>query len=102
MNFEYSVSYDESLVNVATQGGFDYLGTYEMWRAVVAACKENGCYNVLGESRLTAPIPLVDAYEHLNLVRSVGVTPDYRIAWVAKDPSVLERLSLAIRGSIQA
>jgi len=49
---------------------------------------------MLGESRLAAPISTIDAYEHLGLIESVGVTPEYRIAWVSTDPPVLERLKL--------
>ena len=84
-----------------TQGAFDYLGAYEMWNAIVATCHEFECFQVLGESRQTAPIPTVDAYEHLGLIKEAGVTPDYRIAWVSDDPPVHERLRLietVIRG----
>jgi hypothetical protein len=94
VDFEYSISHDDSLVNVITQGFFDYLKAYEMWKAIVATCDKSGCFQVLGETQRAAPIPLIDAYEHVALIESVGVTPDYRIAWVAKDPPVLERLRL--------
>jgi hypothetical protein len=94
VDFEYSISHDDSLVNVVTQGFFDYLKAYEMWKEVVATCDKSGCYQVLGESQLAAPVPLIDAYEHVSLIESVGVTPDYQIAWVANDAAVLERLRL--------
>lgn len=94
MNFEYTISYDESLVKVVSQGHFDYLKAYEMWKGVVTTCNKSECYRVLGESRLAAPIPTMDAYGHLELIESVGVTPDYQIAWFSTDPLVLERLKL--------
>ncbi len=94
VKFDYSITYENSLVTVRTQGIFDFPKAHEMWTAIVAACHEFKCFHVLGESRKTAPIPTMDAYEHLGLIESVGVTPDYRIAWVSKDPPVLERLRL--------
>jgi hypothetical protein len=65
-----------------------------MWTAIIATCTKSNCFKVLGESNLTAPIPTIDAYEHLSIIQAVGVTPDYRIAWVSQDESVLERLRL--------
>ena len=94
MEFNYSVSIEQPLIRVRSQGAFDYLKVYEMWKAVVAACNEHQCYCILGESLSTEPIPKLDAYEHVSLIESAGVTPDYRIAWVSKDTAVLERLRL--------
>ncbi|MCP4301589.1 MAG: hypothetical protein GY783_13465 [Gammaproteobacteria bacterium] len=94
MEFTYSISFEEPLVRVRSQGVFDYLKAYEMWKAVVAACNEYECYQILGESFSAEPIPTLDAYEHLDLIESSGVTRDYRIAWVSKAPAVLDRLRL--------
>jgi hypothetical protein len=94
MEFTYSVSYEEPLIRVRAQGFFDYLKAYEMWKAIVAASDEFKCFHILGESTSTEPIPTLDAYEHLSLIESVGVTREHRIAWVSKDPPVLDRLRL--------
>ena len=74
MEFTYSVSYEEPLIRVRAQGFFDYLKAYEMWKAIVAASDEFKCFHILGESTSTEPIPTLDAYEHLSLIESVGVT----------------------------
>ncbi len=94
MDFVYSLSFEDSLIRVRAQGSFDYLEAYEMWKAVAAACNEYECNQVLGESISTTPIPTLDAYEYLDLIESAGITPEYRIAWVAKHPAVLDRLRL--------
>jgi len=92
--FEYTISHEDSVIHVVVQGFFDFLKTHEMWNAIVAACHEFECFQILGESRSTTPIPIIDAYEHLGLIEAAGVTPDFRIAWVSTDPPVLERLRL--------
>ncbi|MGI9248318.1 MAG: hypothetical protein ACR2QI_04845 [Woeseiaceae bacterium] len=40
-------------------------------------------------------MPTMDAYDHLSLLQSVGVTDKHRIAWVAGKPALLEKLRLA-------
>jgi len=94
VDFEYSIAHEDSLVKVVTQGFFDYLKAYEMWKAIVATCNKSECFQVLGKTRQAAPIPMIDAYEHLDLIESAGVTPDFQIAWVSNVPPVLERLRL--------
>ena len=66
-----------------------------MWEAIVAACKDNNCTRVLGISNLQEPIPEMDAYDHLSIFQSVGVTDRHRIAWVAGKPALLEKLRLS-------
>ena len=37
----------------------------------------------------------MDAYEHMGILQSVGVTPKHRIAWVAVNPLLLDGLKRA-------
>ncbi|MCP5089517.1 MAG: hypothetical protein GY949_01195 [Gammaproteobacteria bacterium] len=95
MNLDYTISYEHPLINVRTEGLFDYLKAYEMWEAIVASCEDNNCTRVLGISNLQEPISSMDAYDHLSIFQSVGVTDKHRIAWVAGKPNLLEKLRLA-------
>lgn len=95
VTLDYTISYENSLINVRTSGIFDFLKAYEMWEAIVASCETNSCARVLGLSNLAEPMPTMDAYDHLSLLQSVGVTDKHRIAWVAGKPALLEKLRLA-------
>lgn len=95
MSFLYTIWYDDFLVRARTEGIFDYLKAYEMLEEIVATCKSNNCNKILGGSNLTEPMPAADAYEFVHIFESVGVTPEHRIAWVAENPALLERLRLA-------
>lgn len=66
-----------------------------MWEDIVAASEENNCSRILGISNLQEPMPTMDAYDHLSIFQSVGVTEKHRIAWVAGKPALLEKLRLA-------
>ncbi len=66
--------------------------TFDMWKAIVAACRANGCTRILGTSNLRATMPSPDAYESFGIFEAVGISDDYRIAWVAGNPDVLEQL----------
>lgn len=68
---------------------------YEMWETIIAECEANKCNRILGISNLQEPMPTMDAYDHLSLLQSVGVTDKHRIAWVAGKPALLEKLRLA-------
>lgn len=61
----------------------------------MAACEDNKCTRVLGISNLQEPIPTMDAYDHLSIFQSVGVTDEHQIAWVAGKPNLLEKLRLS-------
>ena len=95
MTLDYTISYEHPLINVRTAGKFDFLKAYEMWEEIVAASEENNCNRILGISNLQEPMPTMDAYDHLSIFQSVGVTEKHRIAWVAGKPALLEKLRLA-------
>lgn len=95
MSLDYEISVDESQIRVRTSGVFDYLKVYEMWERISATCKEHNCFKVLGRSNLQKPIPTMDAYDHLSIFESVGITPRHRIAWVADNSELIDKLRLA-------
>jgi len=90
----YDISVDESQIRVRTSGVFDFLKVYEMWERISATCKEHNCFKVLGRSDLQKPIPTMDAYDHLSIFEAVGITPQFRIAWVAENSELVDKLRL--------
>lgn len=48
----------------------------------MAACEENNCFNILGEGFITEPLTTMEAYNHIQIFRDVGLTRKHRIAWV--------------------
>jgi len=82
MGLDYSITHEESLIKVTTSGVADYLSTHQMWKDIAAACAAHDCFNILGESKLDAPISTADIYDHESIFRSAGIGADHRIAWV--------------------
>jgi len=105
VSLEYTIKYENPFLRVETQGIFDFVKVFEMWEAIFATCREHNCFKILGISNLEKPVPSMDAYDHLSLLQTTGVTQNHRIAWVAGKPELLERLRLTetvlrTRGSI--
>ena len=95
MSLRYSINKEDSFIEVRTEGVFSFLEAYEMWEQVAAACAKHDCYDILGESHLDKPLPSTDAYEHLAMLESVGISGKHRIAWIAGRPELLDNLRLA-------
>ncbi len=92
MSLRYTISREDSVIQVRTEGVFDFVAAYEMWEEIVLACTAANCLHVLGFSFLEQPLPPIDAYEHMGILQSVGVTRNHRIAWVAERPLLLDSL----------
>ncbi len=86
MGLEYSIAYEQPFIKVSVSGTPDYLSIHRVWSAVAKACNMHGCRDILGVSDLDLPISIADAYDHNSLFEAVGITPDYRIAWVEENP----------------
>lgn len=95
MSIRYTITREDSVIRVRTEGVFDFISAYEMWEEIAATCNSQDCYRVLGVSNLDKPLPTVDAYDHLEMLKSVGINNRHRIAWVAGHPALLDQLLLA-------
>lgn len=95
MSLRYTITREDSVIKVHTEGVFDFVAAYEMWEKIVLTCTAENCLRVLGLSCLERPLPAMDAYEHMGILESVGVTPNHRIAWVAENPLLLDGLKRA-------
>lgn len=95
MSLRYTITKEDSIIRVHTEGVFEFVAAYEMWEQIVSACTTHNCFHVLGHSCLDKPLPQMDAYEHMGMLESVGVTPKHRIAWTAANPQLIDALRLA-------
>ena len=94
MALEYSIEYEQGLINVTVHGEFDYLSMDEMWKDVWAACEENNCSSILGIADIEAPTNY-DAYDHASIFDAIGISPELRIAWVENNRAAIEMARLA-------
>ena len=86
MRDEIIVEYRGDYVYAAMHGKNNYDLSLELWRRIMAVCKEHNCFNILGENFTTEKLSVVDAFDHLKILEIVGITLDYRIAWVSNTP----------------
>ncbi len=82
MQDEIIVEYKGSHVHAKIYGKNNYDVSLEVWRRIMAACKEHNCFNILGENFTTNELSTMDAFNHLQILELVGLTPRHRVAWV--------------------
>lgn len=94
MTLNYSIKYEDSLIQVNVTGVTDYLSLDQLLRDIVAACDEHRCFDVLGISN-TEYLSMEEAYDRAAIFQAAGVTSKHRIAWVQENPASREFLRLA-------
>jgi len=94
MALEYSIKYEDSLIQVNVTGVTDYLSLNQLLSDIVAACDKHQCFDVLGISN-TEYLSMEEAYDCAAIFQAAGVTSRHRIAWVQENPSSREFLRLA-------
>ena len=82
MRDEIVVEYKGDYVYAALYGKNNYDISLELWRRIMAVCKQHNCFNILGENYTTEELSTMDAFNHLKILEEVGLTLQYRIAWV--------------------
>ena len=95
MSHQYEIAKEDSVIRVRTTGSFDFVGIFEMWEQIVAACNAHGCFRIIGLSNLDGPPASIDSYEYLGMLQAVGLTPKHRVAWVAQNPVLFDQMLLA-------
>lgn len=93
MGLEYSISYEQSYVEVHVRGEGDYLSTDKMWKDISAACRKNDCHKILGIANIESR-SAQHAYDHAAIFEAAGMTSEYRIAWVENNRSTIETARL--------
>lgn len=94
MALEYSIEQEQQLVKVTVHGELDYLSMDQMWNDISAACRKYDCSNILGIANITAPSKS-NAYDHASIFEHTGMSPNFRIAWVEKNPTAMEMAKFA-------
>ncbi len=82
MRDEIVVEYRGDYVYAALYGKNNYDISLELWRRIMAMCKQHNCFKILGENYTTEELSTMDAFDHLKILEEVGLTLKYRIAWV--------------------
>jgi hypothetical protein len=94
MNYELQITHEGQYILVWVAG--DKNGcqvSLEIWGSVAKACAEHGCKKVLVLSN-SAPLKTTEASNHWEVFNKVGITPDYRIAWVEGNARTKEAAKL--------
>jgi hypothetical protein len=95
MTAAYSIAYANSTIEVRVTGIPDRESITQMWKDIVAACKEHHCHSVLGLTNMDQPLKLSDAIDHQAIFLEAGVTIDHRIAWVQLNPNAFKMTEVA-------
>ena len=82
MRNEITITLEDGYVQVLSDGEKDYEFAEKLWTAVVSFCKEHDCYRILGIADTSRPMEAVDGYDLARLFRDLGISHEYRIAWV--------------------
>lgn len=73
-------------VDVRLNGKLSLEENFDVWKAIISACNQYKCNNILGISNLV-PFDTMHAYAHTDIFEEVGVTINHRIAWVELNPN---------------
>jgi len=83
MRNEIVVEYNkDGYVHAQLHGKNSYDISLELWRRIMAMCKQHNCFKILGENYTTEELSTMDVFNHLKILEEVGLTLQYRIAWV--------------------
>ncbi len=90
MNQEMTISFEGDHVKVIADGEKNYEFSSKLWAKISNTCNENDCYRVLGIAKTTSPLNTDEGYDHAQLFEQLGITGDYRIAWVELNPKAFD------------
>ena len=90
MKNEIVITFEGTHVQAIANGEKDFEYSTQLWTNIVQACHDNNCRKILGIANTTKPLRTMEAYQHADLFRELGLTHDYRIAWVELNPDAYE------------
>lgn len=85
MDGHFSITREPDYIHVVINGSGRTHGDKAaevIWQSIATACKTHNCYKILGEQRLSQPLPLDAAYQHFSIFAKVGIDSRHKIAWV--------------------
>ena len=86
MSYKASITPEENYLHVVVSGNSTYENALELWKTIAAECRQQNCFNVLGEQMLNNGMPTIDAWNHQTIFAEAGITAKFLIAWVDKNP----------------
>ena len=92
MDNKLVITCEGDYVKVISEGKKSFAYADRVWKEVTSICVEHDCFNVLGLSESTSPMPTWDAFEHADLFEKHGVDHRYRIAWVERSAEALKSI----------
>ena len=92
---EIIITFEGDYVQAIANGDKDFEYSSKLWTEVVQACQDNNCLKVLGIANTRTPLQTMEAYKNADLFRELGLTHDYRIAWVELNPESYDALYFA-------
>jgi len=78
----FEISFEGDHVLVRIEGEKSIEGSTKLFTALIAACDEYQCFDILGISNATSPMPVDDGYQHADMFKRLGFDNRYRLAWV--------------------
>lgn len=85
----YTISFEGDHIRAFAEAEKNIDWSRRFWRDVVDACERHDCYDFLGVSNSLTPMPFLDAHEHIQLFRDLGIDSRFRIAWVELNPEAV-------------
>ena len=90
MTARFTVEFKGDYVEVHSDGEKDIEYARHLWTEVEKTCRASDCHRVLGLAKTTKPVKVIEGFDHAELFKGLGITPDYRIAWVEFNEEAFE------------
>ena len=95
MKNEIIITYEGDYVQAIANGDKDFDYSKKLWTQIAQTCRDNNCFKVFGIGNTTKPLRTMEAYQNAELFRELGLTHEYRIAWVELNPDSYDSLYFA-------
>ncbi len=94
--YEYSVEFADTHVEVRVSGVPDRPSIERLWKDIVSLCREKNCFRILGLSSTERAIELEHAMDYSTIFEQAGLLPGFRVAWVQFNPAAAVMIELII------
>jgi hypothetical protein len=86
MKNQLEITFEGEYIKVLSNGEKDLEFASRLWSQTVDACQKYDCFKILGIAETTSPVTTIEAFDHADLFKKIGITSKYRIAWVELNP----------------
>ncbi len=66
----------------------------QLWEKIVHLCIESQCFKVLGMASSNNAFSIIESFQHYDLFKDIGITNQYKVAWVETNPEAHKTLNL--------